>query len=246
MKQRANQTPEMNNILKSLYGKVDLDVFMEVIYKGFFKEVEDVISENASSSKRIVDVTAFKWINSTVPMSNLRSVLIGKEIIGEVQSSEFNNAFSGKEINKIIKIKWMPSKGENPNKVELFYLLNALVENKLIENVFPDKGEATVLYNKITKIFTDVNGRPIENCKQSYQNFTKRKKKEITIDAMQRSVRGKRSVAKAFIYKIGELMAQEGNITENKATIKKYYEKGGDKNADKYEEIVKEVIQPKN
>ena len=148
-------------------------------------------------------------------------------------------------MNKIMKIKWKPSKGDNPNKVELFYLHNALVENKLIENVFPDKGEATVLYNKITKIFTDVNGNPIENCKQSYQNFTKRKKKEGIVELMKKSINGKKNDSKQIMNKIGLLLSEEGNLVENMKTVKKYYEKGGDKNADKYEEILKEVIQSK-
>ncbi len=186
-------------------------------------------SKNARLSKTI----AFHWIGK-IGIEKLQETLENNGIIGKgVDPKKFETAFSGEELDGALKIPWVSvTQKKEPNKLNLFFLLDTLTKNKLIEKTdLPRKGDyGTDLFNKIRKIFVDINGNEIENLGESFKTFNHfmniEALKEKIRDAAAREVKNSEDLLfdsdedsnkhKVMIYeKLRDALCKEHNISRH-------------------------------
>jgi HPt (histidine-containing phosphotransfer) domain-containing protein len=130
------------------------------------QQLEDTIKELNNAGRRPA-IRTFNWYEED--KKNIRKLfktLMEKGII-DSSESDFIECFGNREINDSKpKVKWLlTSKNGEVSKASLFYFIELLRQKKLITS------PGTNIQNKtIEKLFTDANGKPLKNLKQSKYN----------------------------------------------------------------------------
>jgi hypothetical protein len=133
-----------------------------------------ILKSLETSKKSHNKITTFKWKPKSVDQLSeiLWQELIAKNFISSSTKLEvFHNAFNGITIEQPLKIKWT-AKGKNAqiNKQLLFYLLDTLAINNLIEE---DTDNATFI-KKISHVFCKEDGNKISHLKVSNSTSSKK------------------------------------------------------------------------
>lgn len=139
-----------------------------------FWELASKEEQNSQRPKKTVEkkekqIFAFEWkgTKADIQLEFLHQQLIeGKFIAPDTLQDLFKGVFSGYEIIKPLKIKWI-AKGKNKSvsKSSLFHFIDLLVKNSFID--ITEIQDTSIFYNKIQNTFVDSFGNPLKNLKQS-------------------------------------------------------------------------------
>jgi hypothetical protein len=223
-----------------------LSKFEQNFQNNVLNAIRTVLHEKKTSKHNIKLVKAFEWAHKNDLIENLRIVLVGAGIIEDGEPEVFAKAFTGEDIkeNDGPMIVWLPHLKMGPNKVELFYFLDALGKRNLIKNVIPNRGEAHDLYKKIERVIIDVNGNPIKNLKQSFNSFIKRKEKKLPAKAMKEFVKNEKYEIrqKLQVDIIKGIIKHKKGVSEAVKELSKYIKSSEDLNEIKYDIILSVVL----
>jgi len=147
----------------------------------FMIELEEFISENGiiivkedkptqlENKIELRDrIKSFKWLNNKGINKDMFYLHILLEQYGIIEQHSENlfllkKAFSGEVLLSPLNIKWIiKGKNQHTSKPSLFYFIEELEQNELIERVY-DLEDNTPLYKKIQMIFVDHEGNAFTN-----------------------------------------------------------------------------------
>lgn len=128
-----------------------------------------------TTEKKERKIFAFVW-SGKKPNEQLeflhKQLIENKFISSDTLQDLVKGAFSGCEIIKPLKIKWIvKGKNKSISKPSLLRFIDLLITRKFIDGM-----ENSILYDKIKNIFVDHMGNPLKNLKQSNQSNLNRAK----------------------------------------------------------------------
>ncbi|MDZ4786566.1 MAG: hypothetical protein SGJ02_10880 [bacterium] len=208
--------------------------------RGVTQNISDTVGSKANIP-HVPILKSFKWKGSNNHLKSLHRLLVNEGIIASVNEALFKSAFSEEQLSADLGIVWQPlTPRDEPNKVELFFFIDTLINRQLIEDVFPEtKTDSAIFYKRIKRIFVDSNGEPFGYLKQSFKTFRDQKLKNATISVVKKK-QDNRDIG--LMKDIVRTLSKRSNPDSDVKKLTKYVNSAEHANVVKYQQLIDEVM----